>query len=58
MSTYLRMWELIKKTPMNERQTFLNTHSPAKGINLVFNGETFFDVDLLEALRNSVRQCD
>lgn len=56
MSAYLRMWELIKQTSVEKRQEFLNEHEPARGVDLNFQGETFLDVDLLAAIRNSIHQ--
>ena len=56
MSAYLRMWQLIKETPLERREEFLKEHSPAQGIDLLFAGERFFDVDLLEAVRHSIER--
>lgn len=54
MNTYLRMWKLINEAPVVECQAFLEKNSPARGRDLEFRGETFFDVDLLEAIRNAL----
>ncbi len=53
-STYWRMWDKIKATTPEDRQKFLDEHPRAEGKDLDFFGETFFDVDLLESVRNSL----
>lgn len=58
MSTYLRMWEKIKATSEEDRKAFLVAHPRAEGKDVDFFGETYFDVDLLESVRNSIRQGD
>lgn len=54
MSTYWDMWDRIKKTSEEDRRAFLEAHPRAKGKDLEFGGSIFFDVDLLEAIRNSL----
>ena len=54
MTTYWRMWGNIKTTTKQYRLDFLQDHPRALGKTLEFNGESFFDVDLLEAVRNSL----
>jgi len=58
MSTYLRMWELIKTSSVKERDDFLREHPRAEGKDIEFQGQTFFDVDLLEAIRSSLKTSD
>jgi len=53
-STYWRMWDKIREIGPEKCQAFLDEHPHATGKNLEFGGETFFDVDLLEAVRNSL----
>lgn len=53
MSTYLRMWALVKEATPEERQKFLDEHVPATGRDVEFRGDKFLDVDLFEALRNA-----
>lgn len=55
MSTYLKMWEKIKATSEEDRKKFLEEHPRALGKDVDFFGETYFDVDLLESVRNSIR---
>lgn len=52
-STYLKMWEKIHEATPEHLEQFLKDHPRAVGQDLEFMGETFFDVDLLESLRNA-----
>lgn len=54
VSTYWRMWDKIKAMSVEDRQKFLDEHPRAEGKDLEFGGEMFFDVDLLESVRNSL----
>ena len=54
MSKYLDMWTKIKESTEEERRHFLELHPRAEGKDLYFRGEIYFDVDLLEAVRNSL----
>jgi 2-oxo-4-hydroxy-4-carboxy--5-ureidoimidazoline (OHCU) decarboxylase len=53
-SVYWQMWEKLKAASVEERQEFLKEHPRAEGKDLEFRGQTFFDVDLLESMRNSL----
>lgn len=53
-SIYYEMWERIKTSPSDYRKGFIDGYGPAQGKDTVFLGKKFFDVDLLEALRNSL----
>lgn len=53
MTTYLRMWDGVKKMSIAERDALLEELRPATGRGVKFNGVECCDVDLIEALKNS-----
>lgn len=54
MSKYIEMWGKIKAATPEDRRVALKMFSPATGKDVPFFGERYFDVDLLEALREAV----
>jgi len=54
MSIYLEMWAEIKSTTESYRREFLEDYGPAVGKNVLYYKGIYFDVDLLEAVRNSL----
>jgi len=54
MSTYLKMWAEIKGATEEYRREFVEKYGPAKGHDVQFVEGIYFDVDLLEAIRNSL----
>jgi len=54
MSQYLDMWGKINASTEDELWKFLEDHPRAEGRDLWFNGAKYFDVDLLEAIRNKL----
>lgn len=52
MSSYLDMWTKIKELNLKQINEWINSQTPARGIEVNFRGVRVSDVDLLEALRN------
>lgn len=52
MSTYMAMWQKIKELTDEELDTWIDTISPARGIEVDFLDVKCIDIDLLNALRN------
>ena len=54
MSRYLDMWGKINAATEDELWKFLEDHPRAEGRDLWFKDAKYFDVDLLEAIRNKL----
>lgn len=54
MWEYLMMWDEIKKLKRHEKDNWIRMLTPSRGVGIDFNGVIVCDVDLLEALKNSI----
>ena len=51
MSNYFDMWDGVKSLTPMQVDNMIREIEPAKGVTVVFHGNKYLDVDLLEALR-------
>ena len=54
MSTYLKMWDHVKKLTEEERKNWIKMLTPVRGVGVDFFSVNVCDVDLIEALKNAV----
>lgn len=54
MTPYMRMWTKIKELTVEERKQWIDDLYPVKGVGVDFFGVQVTDIDLSEALKNSI----